>query len=276
MNNAATLAGELHWLLNAPPLLNAPAGVNDGDPWLHLASRNPAGEIDTDRIARAAMALASRPRPRRLGLHLENLVAALIEHSERFELVARNLPLCHQGRTVGELDMLVRDRANGELAHWELAIKFYLGLPEGTWPGPNPADQLARKARHLHQHQLARTLDPINTAQLASAGYTVRRRVLLTRGRLFYPGGGDLPCPPQAHPKHQRGLWWRTAPRHARIVPHPFWHCPERLFDNQTPELAASALADYVERQQTPVMIVTEQRRIGFLVPSCWPGNGLE
>ncbi|ASK34506.1 hypothetical protein CEK62_08970 [Alcanivorax sp. N3-2A] len=269
MNDPAALAGELRWLLAAPALLNTPAGVDDGGPWLALASAAQPGLIET-----AARALARQPRPRRLGVHFENLVAALIEHSERFELVARNLPLRNGGQTLGELDMLVRDRASGELAHWELALKFYLGLADhGAWPGPNPADQLADKARHLQRYQLKRTHEPLIATQLAGAGYHVRRRVLLTRGRLFYPAHTALLSPPQAYPDHQRGLWWRNAPEPARLIPHDLWHCPESLSDNQTPELAAAALADYVEQQHRPMMIVTEQRRIGFLVPSHWPGS---
>ena len=191
--------------------------------------------------------------------------------------MARNLPLRNQGQTLGELDMLVRDRASGELAHWELAVKFYLGLADhDAWPGPNPIDQLAHKARHLQQHQLNRTADPLIRARLANAGYHVRRRVLLTRGRLFYPAHARISGPAQAHADHQRGLWWRSPPRTARLIPHDLWHCPERLSDNQTHELAAAALADYVEQEHRPVMVITDQRRIGFLVPPHWPGSRTE
>lgn len=139
MSNPATLAGELEWLTQAPPLITPPPGCDSADAIL----RQCAGEPGV--LRRAAATLAEQPRPRRLGLHFENLVAAVLQHSQRYRLVARNVPLRVNGKTLGELDMLVEDRDTGDLMHWELALKFYLSLPgepeERAWPGPNPSHQ---------------------------------------------------------------------------------------------------------------------------------------
>lgn len=267
MNHPAPLAGELRWLLNAAPLLRLPDHCEDGGTLLRQAALAQPALIQT-----AAEALARQPRRKRLGWHFENLVAALIQHSDRFDLVARNLVLRENGRTLGELDLLVRERASGELMHWELALKFYLGLGEGRgWPGPNPHDQLASKARHLYDVQLPRAAQPGAMAQLQAAGHVIHRRALLTRGRLFYPCFTPCPAPPQADPAHQRGPWWREPPGAGQVVPHDLWHHPEALSDNPTPMLAAAALADYVSRVGTPTMILTTGQQPGFLVPPSWP-----
>ena len=100
MSDPATLAGELAWLTQAPPLITPPPGCDSADAIL----RQCAGEPGV--LRRAAATLVEQPRPRRLGLHFENLVAAVLQHSQRYRLVARNVPLRLNGNTLGELDML--------------------------------------------------------------------------------------------------------------------------------------------------------------------------
>lgn len=226
MSDPATLAGELHWLTQAPSLLIPPSGCDGADRIL----RHCAGEPGV--LGRAADALAAQPRPRRLGLHFENLVAALIQHSERYRLVARNVPLRLNGKTLGELDMLIEDRETHELMHWELALKFYLGLPgepeARAWPGPNnPKDQLTRKIDHLYHQQLPRSAEPAVAALLAEQGLHVDRRVLLTRGRLFYPANGSVTPPAEVTDEHEWGTWrYGPARDPAAVIPHGFWHYP--------------------------------------------------
>jgi len=226
VTDPATLAGELEWLTRAPPLITPPPGCDGADALL----RHCAGEPGV--LRRAAGTLAAQPRPRRLGQHFENLVAAVLQHSQRCHLVARNVPLRVAGNTLGELDMLVEDKNTGELMHWELALKFYLGLPdepeERAWPGPNnPKDQLTRKIDHLYHQQLPRSTEPAVAALLAEQGVHVDRRLLLTRGRLFYPADGSATPPAEVTDEHERGTWrYGPAPDQAAVIPHGLWHYP--------------------------------------------------
>ncbi|MEP1896813.1 DUF1853 family protein [Alloalcanivorax venustensis] len=272
MSDPATLAGELEWLTQAPPLITPPPGCDSAD----AALRYCAGEPGV--LRRAAGTLAEQPRPRRLGQHFENLVAAVLQHSQRYRLVARNVPLRLNGKTLGELDMLVEDRDTGELMHWELALKFYLGLPGGpeerAWPGPNPRDQLVTKIRHLHDRQLTRCDDPVVAALLAEQGWRVGRKVLLTRGRLFHTESGTA-LPEETNPSHQQGTWLyaRTLETAGAVIPHDHWHCPRTLSDNRTDFVAAEVLRDYVQTLSSPVMIRTESGSITFAAPDSWPDH---
>ncbi len=269
----AAARAELHWLLTAPSLLRAPAGVEDGSALLATLAD------DLPSLQRAAAQLARQPRPRRLGQHFENLVAGALGHHPRFEIVARNVPLRRGAATLGELDLLVRDHGDGALCHWELALKFYLGLPGATlqrgWPGPDPRDQLARKAAHLFDRQLTRSEEPAVKSLLAARGWSIQRRVLLTRGRLFYPCEGTPPAYPWLHPGHQRGVWRYAGEQATRppAVPHHLWHLPE-LFDQDGASNPHDHGADTPAGRppQPPIMAVEQHQQVVFLMPPAWPG----
>lgn len=274
MTPADAAAAELHWLLTAPSLLRAPAGVEDGGALLATLIDDPSS------LRRAALHLARLPRPRRLGQHFENLVACALSHHPRFEVVARNVPLRQGANTLGELDLLVRDHSDGTLCHWELALKFYLGLPGEAspygWPGPDSQDQLEHKAAHLFHEQLPRSAEPAVRSLLAAQGWTVQRRVLLTRGRLFYPRQGRPPLCQWVDPGHQRGVWWHCSEQAipAHVVPHHLWHIPE-LSDK---DRAATPHNDNADAQpglprQRPTMMIDPHQQVLFLVPPAWPGS---
>ena len=188
------------------------------------------------------------------------------------------MPLRLNGKTLGELDMLIEDRETHELMHWELALKFYLGLPgepeARAWPGPNPRDQLTTKTRHLHDRQLTRCDDPMIAALLAEQGWRVSRRVLLTRGRLFHAEGVTR-LPEEANPSHEYGAWLyaRKLEAAGAVIPHDNWHCPQTLSYNPTDFVAAELLRDYVQHLSSPVMVRTESGSIIFAAPDGWPGH---
>lgn len=75
---------------------------------------------------------------RRLGRYYERLWQFAVTHAPGVELVAANLPIRVGGHTLGELDMLLRDRDG--VHHLELAIKLYLGPQHGD--GHDPAHWL--------------------------------------------------------------------------------------------------------------------------------------
>lgn len=92
----------------------------------------------------------------RLGLYTERLIGAWLRHSRLIRLVAMNWPLRVNRITAGEADFLVERLGGGtdSLQLWELACKFYLGVPGRGWLGPGLNDSLAAKLSRVRSHQL--------------------------------------------------------------------------------------------------------------------------
>ena len=104
---------------------------------------------------------AARPTrrvpPQRMGHYHERLWHLLLDSAPNTHLLGHNVRITQRRLTLGELDILYRTRQNPAPMHLEVAIKFYLGLPEGPgeqtsqsrWVGPGGLDSLALKCQHL-------------------------------------------------------------------------------------------------------------------------------
>lgn len=177
---------DLAWLLGSPPLLPAPGPwpTDDGicwpdagfwqqqlalaRPWLDQLERSP------DVLTRSWPAT----RDHRLGHYAEHLLACWLSWPDNphYRLLARNLPIDRDGRRFGEADFLLEHKPSGRIEHWELAVKFYLGLDNGCWLGPGQRDRLDLKLQRLRLHQLRLPLRPRPDVRLC-----------LLKGRLFPP-----------------------------------------------------------------------------------------
>lgn len=215
---------DLAWVLGSPPLLcpRDTHGEQAGAPrWLDQAWCDRAVAVSQawlarlDRDPEPLQAHLARERDHRLGSHFESLLAFWLGWPDNplCQLVARNLPVRVDGRTLGEFDFLVRDRANGELQHWEVAVKFFLGVQSGGqarhWIGPGLRDRLDLKLDRLRTHQLRLGSSPAGRRLLAEHGLTPARPVCLVKGRLFHPAHAEGAgwAPRDAAPGHLRG-WW--------------------------------------------------------------------
>lgn len=207
----------LAWSLGSPPLLlRGDAGVEwPDDAWYtgllngfmpRLRALDAAPEPLLDRLARS--------RDRRLGRYFEILWQYWLEQDPRYELLFANLPVRDAGRTLGEFDLIVRDRRRGTTEHWEIALKFYLGQGDtaqpGSWWGPARRDRLDRKTARLLQHQCRLSGHPQAREQLAALGVRIDVCRILLKGRLFYPYRSRAPAPSGSNPAHLRGEWIRA------------------------------------------------------------------
>lgn len=215
----------------------------------------------------------------RLGRYFENLVAGCVRASPNLELVARNIQVAGEHRTLGELDMLVRDIERRVLMHWEITVKFYLGLAPEYWPGPDPRDHFQRRASRLCEHQFPMLRRPECLALLAEQGWHVDEQYLFSRGRLFYPAHYRLLPPGYAHPRHCRGTWWHTAQlqqTNANWSPleKSGWLTEDTMSDNHHDWLASDQMIDYVESAGRPVMALRQipaaSSQPDFIVPQQW------
>lgn len=164
------------------------------------------------------MALDQNPQPlldvlnqlksRALGHHFEALIGYwLTIISPNYQMLTHNLQLHHDGRTLGELDFIVRDLQSDAVIHLEVSVKFYMGLsPQSSqyrWFGPNLKDCLGKKVDHLKQHQ---TQLSILYPELIPQ--TIDQRCCCIKGRLFYPEQeSDRSGPDGINLNHLRGVW---------------------------------------------------------------------
>lgn len=277
----------LAWMLSAPNLLSSPQGLQlSNDPTLleRLARWDQAPEA-------APAALRQTPE-KRLGQYFERLYACLMTDLLGWELLGRNLAVRGEGRTLGELDFVLRHPRTGEVEHHEIAVKFYLGHPSPTtgeplWYGPNAKDRLDIKTAHLLNHQSRMIERPETRIALQRAGIeppTITR--LFMPGYLFYPHHRDWSPPVNVPSNHWRGQWrYRDAlteaeTRHWVTLRKPHWLGP--WVQDETPSFEdALATLQTVSEQGRPRLFAemrfdaerslwVETERT-FVVPSHWP-----
>lgn len=306
-----TAVRDLDWALSSPPLLTAPSREirwldSTWSRQVHAESRDWLAALDRDPSPLLA-ALATRRDPR-LGSYFEGLLAFWLAWPENphYRLVGRNLAVREGRRTLGELDFLVQDRDSGELQHWEVAVKFYLGTAPGGahehWQGPGLKDRLDLKVRHLIAQQLRLGERPETRRLLRQTGLPDHppRPVCLLKGRLFYPPGASLAdwAPRHAAPDHLHGWWmpWDTflahyadSPLRWQPLPREHWLTPVKGGgkvdgDRAVPIGDALPVLPFIETLQrsadnraAAVIGVApatgEEITRGFVTPPDWPGT---
>lgn len=113
-------------------------------------------------------------------------------------MLAHNLPVHSEGRTLGEFDCLYRCLESGRTVHLELAVKFFLRSPaingldtdRRHWLGPDTRDRLDLKIDHLLHHQIHLSHTTAAQETLAANGLTVTDREIALRGCLFTTSDG--------------------------------------------------------------------------------------
>lgn len=212
---------DLAWVIGSPPLITTqPTDTQAGLDWLNAQDCDAALKICASHLE----ALDRDPTPlfhelqnqadRRLGHRFETLLSQWLQWDERYELLAQNLQVQHQGQTLGEFDFILFDRANEQYVQLEVACKFYLGVPDTTnpahWFGPMLRDRLDLKLRHMRQQQSQLAQLPEAQAQLERRGWRIDQTRCLMKGRLFYPvDGAAHPTPNDVATEHPQGRWSR-------------------------------------------------------------------
>ncbi|QIB64288.1 DUF1853 family protein [Kineobactrum salinum] len=278
----------LHWLCSAPSLVENAAVFTVGK-WLPVDFEQNLQAVSGN--ARLAASL-SEAAGKKLGHYFEQLYACLLTELLGWQILARNLPVRDGGRTLGELDFLVRNPATGEAEHHEVAVKFYLGCrPAGEgevrWYGPGSRDRLDLKSHRLLEHQARLAVLPETQALLDALGlpHPVRSRVLMP-GYLFYPHDDSLPAPVGVPADHQRGTWLRaTAVEDSQLEFAVVLHKPDWLGpwsqspspDSRQAIAAAGQIAGgasprlFARLLQDPATGLWREQERFFLVPDAWP-----
>ncbi len=187
-----------------------------------------------------------------------------------------------RGRTLGEFDFIYYNKSSAEYRHLEVAIKYYLGVPEPTrgstladnssmncWYGPATRDRLDIKLNKLVRHQSKLSLSQEGREVLQSLGLNqqsienIKREICLS-GYLFYPMKEVMLPPSEIHPQHNRALWLHLSCLSLLIsrehlwgvAKKPHWLSPvvqsaDKLLDNQ---LFERAVRKHFAKSQVPVL----------------------
>jgi hypothetical protein len=269
---------DLEWVINSPSLISKPA--DQIVPHLPLDKR----AIDVDDLE----GFLETRKDHRVGRYFENLILYWLVKIREVELLANAYQVQVERQTIGELDFVFRDEQQ-IVTHWEVAVKFFLYLPEinstgSHLIGPNSADNFEKKITKLFRKQL-----PLSKTAFPE----VARREAFVKGRIFYHPDDHSPSPnsPELSSSHLRATWVRESDlsRFERSMHHrfqilkkPYWLSPVRCSD--TPELLTGAklietIADAWKSNRHPVLVGelrdegrewTEVDRV-FVVPEEWP-----
>ncbi|WP_158601568.1 DUF1853 family protein [Zhongshania marina] len=213
----------------------------------------------------------------RLGLVFESLWHFFLQEDPDTELIAHNIPVRDGKRTLGEFDLIYYCRMSQRYIHLELAVKFFLGIPNkhtapglDQWYGPNRADRLDRKLARLTQHQLPLAHTDAGQAVIAQLGIDHLDQELQVNGILFHANTDNAPYP-SLNSEHQRGDWlslsaFQTAQEQEswRYIEKPSWLGAEYQtatpLENKHLQMAA----------HKPIMLINNKQQRRFLVADDW------
>ena len=211
------IVNDLAWAISSPPLLVIPDAACS---WFghsqysdfYQASHTWLQQVDKQ--PQQIQQLIESEKDKRLGNYFESLWACWIEASVRYEMVARNLQIIENGRTLGELDFIVKDRLTDTTQHWEVAVKFYLGVGDtrnhSNWYGPAKKDRLDLKVEHLLHHQTKICERQATRKILDAKNISIDACAVILKGRLFYEALKEPVIPPEhACFEHCKSRWFR-------------------------------------------------------------------
>lgn len=234
----------------------------------------------------------------RLGIYFEKLWHFFLQEDPAVELVAHNLPVHHDGRTLGEFDCIYYCHQRQRHVHLELAVKFYLGHRRtatarehskcSEWLGPDAADRLDIKVDHLMTRQIRLADNPVALRLLRDRGIHQLDREVEIKGDLFRPRSDPLPAPRAFNCAHAMQTWLPVNQLRAfleerggsyQLLPRQRWLARAQP-DPRSPGLDGLALSvalrDQLHTDSRPQLVAALDDSGGelerfFVTPNNWP-----
>ncbi|MFK7911986.1 MAG: DUF1853 family protein [Akkermansiaceae bacterium] len=215
-------------LIQAPPLLND----------LPEANTFPCRTLATPKDQQALNF------QQKLGHLYEDALAVMLESTPQYDPLAKGVQIREEaGRTLGELDFLVKDLVSDNLIHLELAVKFYLSIEAENGfllPGPDARDNYFRKLEKMRSHQLVLVE---NNRHLLPENFRASEIIVqqLVHGCIFnHVTADNLVEAEFLNPKGRRGKWLHANEctdhfdknTFFEIIPKPLWPVPLELMEN--------------------------------------------
>lgn len=290
------LVRDLVWAILSPVLINSNNdNHNPSARWYFEAFRLIESHLRTlDQNDAQLQEHLSAQKNQRLGTYFERLWSYWLLHNGRYQLLAHNLQVMQDQQTLGEFDFIVHDTVADQIEHWELAVKFYLGIPplddSKHWFGANTHDRLDLKYQHLVGKQLILSETHSGRQICKDFGWDISLRRLVSKGRLYYPWppAGVPPSPPVCiDPSHLHGYWITLSAFHQQASQHPqanyLWlHKAEWMVHHPRPPLALPGVQDLLTQQHRPHPVqlrVTGWQEAPFrlfIVPDQWATSALQ
>jgi len=196
---------DLAWACFSPPLFHARQLGGDtslGNCPFTLTAARQQWLLGLDQQPGDLLQFIANAKSTRLGIYFESLWQFFLQSDPQVELLASNLPVRADGKTLGEFDLLYFCRQRQRHVHLELALKFYLCAPDKDgsewqhWLGPNSNDRLDLKLERMLEHQIRLSEQPQAGEILAGLGVESPLREVEVKGRLFQQYGTGALTPP--------------------------------------------------------------------------------
>ena len=207
----------LAWCIGAPSLMSNAPGLDFPS---HRSFKDALGEAwdwlsELDGNPMPLHEHLAAARSRKVGIHFEALLTWWLRWHPQYDLLARNLQVRDDHRTLGAFDFVLRDQA-GLPQHWEVAVKFYLQREHSdawsAWVGPNQRDRLDIKLERMGEHQLPLSARPEAVSALASLHITEPpEQVAFVKGMFFEPWDEPGLRPRGSAPETRLGQWVTTS-----------------------------------------------------------------
>ncbi len=131
----------------------------------------------------------------RLGHQMEHIFHQLVSHSKEFKVLAHNLPVKDENRTIGEIDFILQHTLSKEFIHVELTYKFYLldsMISKDSIHqliGPNRKDTFFKKAEKIKhkQFQLLHTPEGIEVLKDLNIDHKTIQHKACFKSQVFVP-----------------------------------------------------------------------------------------
>jgi len=186
------LISDLAWAVGSTGLLTGTDYKDDrllADDWFSSQLESHQALLsEQDKAPQQIQAYLSKMPYFKLGHYFENLIAYWFLINPGFQILHRNLVISDDKRTIGELDLLLREHATGKVIHVEVAVKFFLKVNvdnKGYYLGPNLNDNLDKKFDKLINKQIELSNHILTKEKLDKLGLTVDEHWVVLKGRLY-------------------------------------------------------------------------------------------